>query len=647
MPRWSRFAPHYIILLAGLACFAAPPDAAWREVLSSVGLDGDPRLVWPSETDTAATLEAHLKSGRVVVLTGDTPAARSFGFAPAGEKVVVRSVVDVHQPAAGIIWEEAVEIPKPNVPDGARVYMKERWQGAPLAAGLRTGGGAVLWLAAAPGAHGYSRYPFLPHMLRDLGVAPKVESRDLWVFFDSSYRLRVDIEWFASRWREAGIAGLHIAAWQYWEPDAQRDLWLQRLMAACHRHGINVYAWIEFPHVSEKFWNDHPEWREQTAAGQDAHLDWRKLMNLANADCARAVDTGLRGLASRFDWDGFNLGELYFESLEGAANPARFTPLNADVRRAFQAEAGFDPADLFRTPAPDPGRLRRFLDYRAGLARRLQEEWLAKLDELRGSQPHLDLVLTHIDDRFDPTMRDKLGADSARLLPVAARRGATFLVEDPANLWHLGPQRYTEIARRYQPILPRQSHLAIDINIVERYQDVYPTKQQTGAELFQLVNLAARSFERVALYFESSLSRVDWPFLPAAAAGPAKVVERPGGLDVDAPKTVGVLWEGGAKVDGKPWPALGGGRVWLPAGRHRVEAGTTLPLRLTDLNAELLGAEAADQGLTFRYESRARARARLEPAPKRVLVDGKAVEAGPDGMLALPPGKHEVSASLY
>ena len=63
-------------------------------------------------------------------------------------------------------------------------------------------------------------------------------------------------------------------------------------------------------------------------------------------------------------------------------------------------------------------------------------------------------------------------------------------IESP-SVWNLGPQRYPEIARRYQPLTKRADKLAIDINIVDRYQDVYPTKQQTGSELFELVHLAS------------------------------------------------------------------------------------------------------------------------------------------------------------
>ena len=131
-----------------------------------------------------------------------------------------------------------------------------------------------------------------------------------------------------------------MAAWHFYEPDTERDTYLNNLIAACHRKGILVYAWLELPHVSEKFWDDHPEWREKTAVLQDAQLDWRKLMNLTNRDCFRAVSQGVKTLVERFDWDGVNLAELYFESLEGAANPARFTPMNDDVRKMFRKRRG-------------------------------------------------------------------------------------------------------------------------------------------------------------------------------------------------------------------------------------------------------------------------------------------------------------------
>ena len=281
------------------------------------------------------------------------------------------------------------------------------------------------------------------------------------------------------RWRRSGIAALHVAAWHFFERDPQQDVYLRKLIAACHREGIAVYAWLELPHVSEGFWREHPEWRERTGVDQDAELDWRKLMNLANRDCVRAVSAGVERLIGEFDWDGVNLAELYFESLEGIGNPARFTPMNHDVRQEFRGEAGFDPIDLWSS-RKDEGSRRRFLEYRVRLARRIQQEWLAEVEALRRKKPHLDLVLTHVDDRFDPGMRDALGADASQVLPLLDAHSFTFLVEDPATVWNLGAQRYRAIAEKYQALTPHISKLAIDVNIVDRYQNVYPTKQQTG-----------------------------------------------------------------------------------------------------------------------------------------------------------------------
>jgi len=114
--------------------------------------------------------------------------------------------------------------------------------------------------------------------------------------------------------------------------------------------------------------------------------------------------------------------------------------------------------------------------------------------------------------------RELIGADAARVLPMLEDHDFTFLIEDPATIWNLGPDRYPQIAKRYEPLTKHTGKLAIDINIVERYQDVYPTKQQTGAELFQLVHVAAQVFPRVALYFENSILPPDLKLLPSAAA---------------------------------------------------------------------------------------------------------------------------------
>jgi hypothetical protein len=647
------------LVLAGTAHAADLPyfsvlsdDAgAWPEILSSIGLQRQPAglaRIFVARTGASASAEwnGRVEKGDILILEGESSLAEMFGFRRGKENVRVNSLTDVHRPKLPIVWEKGLELPVFELPAGAQVFARERWTGAPMTAGMRRGAGAVLWVAVPPGEKGYERFPYLLEALCDLGMDPPFRSSRLWVFFDSAYRSRADLDYFAARWRKAGIAALHVAAWHFYEADAERDPYLARLIEACHREGILVYAWLELPHVSEKFWDDHPEWREKTAVLQDAQLDWRKLMNLTNRDCFTAVSAGVKQLISRFDWDGVNLAELYFESLEGIGNASRFTPMNGDVRALFRNESGFDPIEIFGARKDEASR-KAFLDFRSELARRIEEEWIGELEGARRQKPHLDLVLTHVDDRFDTGMREAIGADAARVLPLLDHHTFTFLIEDPATVWHLGPQRYQSIAEHYRTLTPHRDRLAIDINIVDRYQNVYPTKQQTGTELFQLLHHAAANFQRVALYFENSLLPPDLKLLPAASA----VVTRIGKIGpktvVDSVSGVGLPWKGPAMVDGQPWPAADDDTVWLPAGPHSIElAPRPCGARLVRLNADLRAARAVNATtIEFSYQTSARAIAILDRAPHRLQIDGaeEPIErAGPHTIL-LPRGQHVVT----
>jgi hypothetical protein len=646
---------------SGLPYFSAPPGP-WPGILSSIGLQAPPPAAaagimritvglpgTPSSPDWPARVEA----GALVIVEGASPLAETFGFRPGPTNVHAGSLRDIHQPGLSIVWENAIDLPVFSLPPKAVVFTRDRWTGAPLAAGLRRGRGGVLWVAVSPGEHGYERFPYLLDALSDLGLEPPFRSSRLWAFFDSAYRSRVDLDYFAARWRKSGIAALHVAAWHFFEPNAEGDAYLKRLIEACHREGIQVYAWLELPHVSDKFWAAHPEWREKTGVLQDAELDWRKLMNLANRDCFRAVSAGVRQLLSRFDWDGVNLAELYFESLHGVDDPSRFTPMNLDVRAQFELKNGWDPLEIFRARKDDAAARQSFLDFRAALAARIEEEWIGEMEKVRdpkaaGSKPDLDLVLTHVDDRFDPKMRDALGADATRVLPLLDKHDFTFLVEDPATVWNLGPQRYETIAERYRSLTGHAGRLGIDVNIVSRYQNVYPTRQQTGTELFQIVHQAARSFPRVALYFESSLALPDLKLLPAAASAVTRIEQNGPQVTLDSMTAVGLPWKGPARVDGEAWPLADDDTIWLPAGLHTVEpdAATNAP-RILRLNAEVRSARVTSPAaIEVTYDSGARALAVLDRPAQSVKLDGVSYpihEAAGSLTLFLPRGHHVVA----
>jgi hypothetical protein len=566
----------------------------------------------------------------------------------------VASVSDVHDASLRIFWEEPLDLPVYTAPPAATVFAREKRSGAPLLAGFSTASGGVLWAISDPGALGYERFPFLVHALVDLGLSLPFREARTWAFFDYSYRTRIDPDFMARRWRRAGIAALHVSAWRFFEPNTDRDKYLAELITACHRGGVLVYAWLELPHVSESFWENHPACREKTATRQDAQLDWRKLVNLADPQCFERAADGVRQLLDRFPWDGVNLAELYFESLHGPSNAARFTPMNDWVRQDAAARLGFDPLELFDPESPrfwssNRAAWEQFANYRAGLALRLQRDWL---EIIRGVLPAADLTVTQIDDRFDHRMREFLGADTAALLPLAELYDFSLVVEDPATLWSLGPQRYPEIARRYELLIQDRRRLAIDINIVERYQRVYPTKKQVGAELFQLLCLAGQAFSRVLLYFEHSISRPDWSLLPHAAASAAGVVEAEEHVAVTADKPTGLSWKGPATVDGRPWPVADDSTVWLPPGRHIVSRAASPPAaRLLYLNGDLQDAAAEAEAIEFRYHSDAGAIALVDNQPLSIAIDGKAAQisvlkATEHWSLLLPKGAHRVRVTF-
>jgi len=660
MPLRIRFAFAFFSLLtpASAATFtyqiAGDDPGSWPQILSSIGLirttgaSANLSVVRTVAPGSVPQWLQRIEQGAVIVIEGDSQLSQALGIAPGAKHVVVRSIVDERAPKLPIVWETALDMPIFALPNGAKLLACERWERAPVLASIRRGSGAVLWMAAPPGPEGYERFPYLLQALNGLGVNPPFRSERLWAFFDGSYRSRVDLDYFADRWRKAGIGALHVAGWHYFEQNPENDEYLRKLIDACHRKAILVYVWLELPHVSEKFWADHAEWREKTALLQDAQLDWRKLMNLTNRDCFAAVSKGVNGLLGRFDWDGVNLAELYFESLEGASNPARLTPMNADVREEFRRLHGFDPIELFQSAPPNSERLRQFLDYRADLTRRQQEEWIDQIESIRGTKPDLDFVLTHVDDRFDTRMRDLIGADAARVLPLLDQHDFTFLIEDPATIWNLGPKRYPQIASRYQPLTRHNEKLAIDINIVERYQDVYPTKQQTGTELLQLVHLAATAFPQVALYFENSILKVDLPLLASAAAAVDRVEQEGSKLIVESRFGVGLPWQGPATVNGRPWPVRDETTLWLPAGRNVIEHAPKEPaLLVLDFNGNLRSATASSGNLKFSYQSNARALALLNARPRTIEIDRAAarpvlLESGSNFILLLPRGQHVV-----
>lgn len=103
-------------------------------------------------------------------------------------------------------------------------------------------------------------------------------------------------------------------------------------------------------------------------------------MNLANRDYFRVLAAGVQQLLRRYPWDGVDLTEVYFESLEESKPATVTTP---------------------STPSPCLPSSNT-----VAVARRIEEEWLDHMEIARKSKPDLDVVLTYVDDRFDSSIRN-------------------------------------------------------------------------------------------------------------------------------------------------------------------------------------------------------------------------------------------------
>ena len=217
---------------------------------------------------------------------------------------------------------------------------------------------------------GYARFPYFIHyVLKGFGLKLPLQRGQLELYFDPGLanRQSVDIERLAAQWRKLGVRAIYAAAYHFW-PNWSYDY--GRLVDVCHKNGILVYAWLELPHVSVKFWGDHPNWRAKTATGADGLVGWRYHMDLDIPECQDAVFDFVEDLLKRYPWDGVNIAELNYDTNNGPNDPKNYLPMGTTTRDAFKALGGFDPILLFSPESAyyweqNPGALKKFNDYRA------------------------------------------------------------------------------------------------------------------------------------------------------------------------------------------------------------------------------------------------------------------------------------------
>lgn len=630
-------------------------------------LDGFELLVVPEAaarelmTVERNTVLDFVEKGGTLITDGRSELAEKLGLRFLAQALYVARVRELAMPLPAYEWNPPVVF-HPFLADGGQVLCADESSGEPLALVRQLGRGRALYFGVPLDPYtpfGISRYPHFPYYLKNvLRLSFPVRRANLEFYFDPGLRQGVSWERLVRRWNSSGVKIVYLAAWHFY-PNYRFDY--DYFISLCHDHGIAVYAWFELPQVSPQFWQEHPEWRERTAGGDDARVGWRYAMNLFQPEARRAVREFFWRLLEAHDWDGVNLAELNFDTDGGLRNPGRFTPLNQDVRGQFRRRHGFDPQELFDPASPRHWRRNRagldlFLDFRCELTRGLHEFFLTEADKVaRARRRDLEVIVTALDTLMHPRVREECGVDSRDLIALMARHRFTLQVEDPASSWLDPPDRYQRYLEAYRPLVADPGRLMFDINVTPRPQSRergLPSPLAVGSELAATFFYASRASGRVGIYAESTVHPFDMDLLPFVMGGDVTLRREGPGFRVDSRQPFTLLTSAGGSrpfVDGQPWPFFERSRVFLPSGSRRLDFARPGLLEDPDLgprlafSGDIRDLSVAGDVYSLRYESPTPVTLSYSREPERVRLDGRVLElpAGP-GHLLLERGAHRL-----
>ncbi len=614
-------------------------------------------------------ITSFVQNGGNVLLDGRTDLAEEFGlkFTPARLRVV--NVRDKMFPEERIAWRDAELVAKFEADGVDKVFCSDEATNAPLVVGMRYGKGRVLFISSRfdPSSMiGIGRYPFLlDHLQSYFQVRPIVERRDLEMYFDPGFRHSYSIEQLVAQWVKLGIRTVHVAGWHQY-PKYTYDY--DRLIRLAHANGILVYAWLEPPQVSQKFWNDHPQWREKNYRGEDARPSWRYPVALTDTACLAAVTREFDAFLRAHDFDGVNLAELYFEAGRGFEDAKYFTPMHPSARAEFRRLHGFDPAVLFDPKSSwfwrtDSAGAAAFVDYRVSKLDHVYRTLLPVLQSVAAGKPGFEVIVTAMDSKGSPELRTNIGVDMDDVLRLRKEFGFLLQVEDPESRWSTDPRRYVAMGRQYASLVGDTSKLMLDLNILSfRKPEVvtlFPTLGPTGTESFQLVRSASLGAPRLTIYSEATVNPQDMRYLSNALAADVTYRQTDDGYTVESPRSFSVTLPPTVHqvtLDGTPVSPFRGNEFLIPAGAHTLQLSaqgpasfstSTLDTRLMSITGSLLSISHGLRDIAFRYESPRRTIASLSNLPTEITVDGAAysftVMKGDDCYsVALPPGTHDV-----
>jgi hypothetical protein len=581
----------------------------------------------------------------------------------------VRKVTDKRFPEEQISWRTSEVVNRFEMDDVDEIFCADNATEAPLVVGKTFGNGRLIFIATRFDPHsqlGYSHYPFmLEHIRTYLGLGPILSREALEMYFDPGFRNTVSIEHLVRLWVHQGIRRIHVAGWHIY-PKYTYDY--KRLIALAHANGILVYAWLEPPQVSQKFWMEHPEWREKNFLDEDVRPSWRYPVALTDQRCVSAMLDDYATFLRQYDWDGVNLAELYFEAGRGFRDSALFTPMHPSARQELKAKSGFDPVRIFDPRSvvhwkANPEVRAAISGYRVEKLDQVYRKLLQAFSEIEKTRDGFEVIVTAMDSYGSPELREYIGVDMTSIIGLQKEFGFALQVEDPEHRWSTNPMRYQTIGEQYADLLGSPEQLLLDLNILSFRKSgeltPFPTTIQTGTECFHLVRFSALGAPRATIYSESSVNPEDMTFLASAYAGNVRMVRTGEVYSLDSPQHFTMRFPPEVTeidLDGSLVGPVRDNLYLIPAGRHTVKPVTDMSgalsshqfyPRILSITGTLLSVQYAMRTVSFSYESEGRCLVTVSREPHALTIDDRPFSfytmKGNDGYtIFLPPGNHTV-----
>jgi uncharacterized protein YdaL len=595
--------------------------------------------------------------------------AEKLGIKYLNSEITLREIRDMYFPEENISWKYSQLARKFEFNEDDEVFCQDAATGLPVVIGREIGKGKLIYFNTAfdPTTQlGYSNYPYaMLYVKRYLDLSPVVKRDNLEVYFDPGLRPNQSIENTIKLWVKEGIRIVHVAAWHQY-PKYEYDY--KRLIKLAHANGILAYAWIEPPQVSLKFYQNHPEWHEKNYMGADVRPSWRYPVALNNSKCLSAVIAEYVDFLKRNDWDGVNLGELYFEAGKGFENSNLFTPMNTSALSEFKALYGIDMRQIFDTTSANYWKRnakvkQEVIAYRVNKIAWLHEQFIKALNDFAKSRKGFGIMVTFMDTYQSPEITEYHGVSSDRIIALQKKYGFLLQAEDPQSKWSTSPLRYTELGSLYAKKMTDPSKLLVDLNILSfRTKDEvtpFSTLSQTGIESYELINSAALGAPRFTVYSEASCNAQDLALFSYANSSPVKYEYTEHGYKVTSPYSFNLQLPEKyklIKVDNQVIVGYRGNTFLIPAGTHEIEVLTsdienfstsTIQPQLLNITGNLLDAIYDMRKVSFTYESQERTLASFTSKPTSLKIDS--VDAPLEVMngndcftVMLPAGHHSI-----